>query len=310
MKTSVVLSSYNGEEYIEEQLQSILEQTLRPDEVLIVDDGSTDSTVTIVKSFILKNQLEDSWLLRVNQENKGWRRNFMDSFHKASGDVIFSCDQDDIWDKERVEKMVLCFEENPDMEVLASNFAPFMIKEGKTIPLKNGLTKKKLGVSLKKRIERVEANKLVLHTFVPGCALAFRSSLLEIIDIIWFTAWAHDSVISIISKLRGTYYFMNETLLYYRRHEGTSTPANVKTCEGRIDFSETYLNRIDIIRNKTSELGINDSNVALLQTIDSFHKTRIGFFSKNIGLVELLKYINFYSSLYSFLGDLYIRMKN
>ena len=309
MKTSVVLSSYNGEEYIEEQLQSILDQTLKPDEVLIVDDGSTDSTVTLVRSFISKNQLAGSWMLSVNKENKGWRRNFMDSFHKASGDVIFSCDQDDIWDKEKIKKMVQCFEDNPDMEVLASNFASFMIKDGKTISLKNGLTKKKLGVSLKKRLERVEANKLVLHTFVPGCTLAFRSSLLYKTDLVWHNEWAHDSVISIVSKLRGTYFFLNEILIYYRRHEGTNTPANVKTCEGRREASDCYFERASIINKHSIDLGINDRSITLLQQISYFHKVRADFFNNKLHISKLLPFANYYPSLYSFFGDLYIRLR-
>ena len=82
MKTTVVLSSYNGEKYIREQLESILRQTRLPDEVLIADDGSSDSTVEICRTFIRDHGLEN-WSVQVNAVNKGWADNFSDAFLKA-----------------------------------------------------------------------------------------------------------------------------------------------------------------------------------------------------------------------------------
>ena len=77
MKISIVLSSYNGEQDIIEQLQSINEQTRKPDEVLICDDCSTDGTVNLVQNYIEKKRLKN-WKLVVNKQNKGWRKNFID----------------------------------------------------------------------------------------------------------------------------------------------------------------------------------------------------------------------------------------
>ena len=66
---SVCIATYNGEKFIEKQLQSILDQTLSVDEVIICDDRSTDNTPNIIEDFIKKNGLEDSWSFSVN-ENK------------------------------------------------------------------------------------------------------------------------------------------------------------------------------------------------------------------------------------------------
>ena len=74
MKVSVVLSSYNGEQDIIEQLRSIDGQTRQPDEVLICDDCSTDGTVNLVQNYIEKKRLKN-WKLVVNKQNKGWRKN-------------------------------------------------------------------------------------------------------------------------------------------------------------------------------------------------------------------------------------------
>ena len=105
MKLSIVLSTYNGEAYITEQLDSILNQTRKADEVLIFDDCSTDNTPQIIKQFISGHNLT-TWKFAVNHENKGWKRNFMEGIWSTSGDLVFPCDQDDIWMPQKLERIM------------------------------------------------------------------------------------------------------------------------------------------------------------------------------------------------------------
>lgn len=117
---SVVMATYNGEKFIEEQLQSIYYQTLKPDEVLIFDDRSTDNTVSYVNCFIESHELQDSWTITVNDQNKGFFRNFMDGAFSAHGDTIYFSDQDDIWDLHKIEKLEECLSE-PGVMMARSN---------------------------------------------------------------------------------------------------------------------------------------------------------------------------------------------
>ncbi|MCQ2441204.1 MAG: glycosyltransferase [Clostridia bacterium] len=96
LKISVAMTSYNGEKFIKTQLSSLLKQIRKPDEVIIVDDVSTDNTVEIIKDFITENGLYD-WKLTVNEENLGFKQNFKKALSLATGDIIFLCDQDDDW---------------------------------------------------------------------------------------------------------------------------------------------------------------------------------------------------------------------
>ena len=105
MSISVLMCTYNGEKYIEEQLISIYEQTYKPDEVLIFDDCSTDSTVYIIRSFIKKYNLEKSWILEINEKNKGYVKNFKNGINKVKGDFIFFSDQDDVWNKNKIQSI-------------------------------------------------------------------------------------------------------------------------------------------------------------------------------------------------------------
>ena len=103
MRISVVVTTYNGKMHLEKQLLSLLQQERAPDEVLIFDDGSTDGTIELVQSFIRKNCLE-SWQFYVNAKRKGWKQNFMEGLRKAAGDILFPCDQDDIWYRRSLQK--------------------------------------------------------------------------------------------------------------------------------------------------------------------------------------------------------------
>jgi glycosyltransferase involved in cell wall biosynthesis len=108
---------YNGEKYLVDQLESILHQTLPPDEVSIYDDCSTDSTVLIICDFI-KNHKLLNWHININPYNKGWRINFYDALSNCNGDYIFFCDQDDIWYPNKISTMVNIMKNNPKILVL------------------------------------------------------------------------------------------------------------------------------------------------------------------------------------------------
>ena len=90
-RISVVIASYNGAEFIREQLDSIRTQTLPPDEVIIADDCSSDGTFELCREYIAKNNLE-GWTLYRNPENLGVRRNFREALMRCTGDYVFTCD--------------------------------------------------------------------------------------------------------------------------------------------------------------------------------------------------------------------------
>ena len=97
MKVSVCMATYNGEKYIKEQLESILNQLDEEAEVVISDDHSTDNTLEIARCF------SDSRIkIFTNTKNKGYAANFENALEQASGDVIFLSDQDDVWLKDKV----------------------------------------------------------------------------------------------------------------------------------------------------------------------------------------------------------------
>src|SRR5687767_8613501 len=107
MSVSVALCSYNGAAYIAEQLRSIAEQTLLPEELVICDDGSSDSTVAIIRAFA--SEAPFKVLLFQNEQKLGVARNFQKALSLCTGDIIAMSDQDDVWMPIKLEKLCGAF---------------------------------------------------------------------------------------------------------------------------------------------------------------------------------------------------------
>lgn len=96
---SVVIASYNGEHYIEKQLDSLFRQSVLPYEVIIQDDASSDRTVELIRLFDDRLPIK----LFINRTNRGYIENFESAIKKATGNYIALCDQDDVWDPLKLE---------------------------------------------------------------------------------------------------------------------------------------------------------------------------------------------------------------
>lgn len=110
-KISVVMSVYNGEKFLKESVSSILNQTYRDFEFIIIDDGSTDSSLEILRDF----KKEDSRIKLVSRENKGLTRSLNEGIKLAQGEYIARMDSDDISMPERFEKQIAFLEKNKDI---------------------------------------------------------------------------------------------------------------------------------------------------------------------------------------------------
>lgn len=120
MKTSIVIATYNGSRFIKEQLESFIHQTVLPSEIVISDDGSTDSTIEQVESFIkqyahLPIQFK---MIKNDTDNHGVLGNFQNAAMNASGEYIFFCDQDDIWFPNKVERIVDIMDSHEEQVVI------------------------------------------------------------------------------------------------------------------------------------------------------------------------------------------------
>ena len=229
MKISVVMTTYNGERFIYEQLESILNQTRIPDEVLIFDDQSTDKTQEIITEFIKNNKLGSFWHFEVNKVNKGCVCNFLDGAKRAEGDLIFYADQDDIWARKKIEIMEKGFFLHPEM-MACYCLRHFIDAEGKEITLKfQNMTNVRVHT---KGFQKLSLNEAVKYNKSPGLCLAVRKSLIdETCDMILENNLTHDLPIGTVAAIYNGYYVLNKKLVYYRQHEKNVSSAryNIKS---------------------------------------------------------------------------------
>ena len=127
MKVSLVMAVYNGEKYLIEQLDSIRKQTYPIDEVILIDDVSTDNSYELIHQYIDGYKLIN-WKLIKNENNLGYRKNFKKGLEIVDGDIIFLSDQDDRWHLNKIEVMVEKMSQSNILS-LASSFN-FMDQDG------------------------------------------------------------------------------------------------------------------------------------------------------------------------------------
>ena len=129
MKTSVALCTYYGEKYLAEQLDSVLSQENPVDEIVICDDGSTDNTHSILQDY--QARFPELFRIFINEKNLGYVANFEKALSLCTGDLIFLCDQDDIWHQDKVKFILHYFKENPLIGVAAHNLDLIGTYDGK-----------------------------------------------------------------------------------------------------------------------------------------------------------------------------------
>lgn len=202
------MATYNGELYIERQINSILSQLGMDDELIIIDDYSLDNTKHIIHEFCDKRIK-----LYANEQNLGFLKTFEKAIILAEGDIIFLSDQDDIWIDKKVETVLYYFKEN-NIDIL---FHDAIIVDREQNILFKSFTE----------IRRISLNPLrnFISNSFTGCCMAFKSDVKKYILPIPEQAGYHDRWIAVIGGLAGlNIKFISDKLIYYVRHGGNASP--------------------------------------------------------------------------------------
>ncbi len=299
LKISVVLCTFNGEKYIEEQMQSIHRQSKQPDEVLIVDDASTDSTVQIIRNFISEHSLGATWRLSKNPINIGWKRNFMSVLQKASGDLIFLADQDDIWHPRKIELMSNACELNPEIHLLTCDCYPFDEDTLERTPW----FLPSLGA---KRINHIKIRRSFAECLRPGCTYAIRKCMIDYIDTLWKPEWPHDQFFWCLALAQDRLYHYNKTLVKWRRGKSHCTPRNDKTQNCRLGILERQYQISNAILCDRFSLNIPQNNIAHIKQASCVYEQRGSAIRSRdlIQIFRLLLRLPYYPRKRSWFGDL------
>lgn len=211
LKYSVALCTYNGEKYIVEQLRSITEQTVRPSQIIISDDGSSDKTIVLAHEFLSTAGIP--FEIVNNIKAKGVTGNFSNAFTFCTEDIIFTSDQDDVWFKNKAETMLKCFESHDDALLIFSNG---VLVDDKLQPIGSSMWAS-VGVSNNMLIEKDWFSYLLNRCLVTGAAMAFKKILFSESEVIP-KSWLHDGWLAWKAVAKKGLYACDAQLIMYRQH--------------------------------------------------------------------------------------------
>jgi glycosyltransferase involved in cell wall biosynthesis len=237
-KISVCIATYNGEQYVHEQIASILPQLQEQDEIIVVDDCSKDGTMRELARF------EDA-RMRVlqNENNLGAVCSFERALQMASGELIFLSDQDDVWRTDKIQRVVEAFDSEPSVTLVISAVEPIDSNGDSLAPRAENSSK------FRGRVWQT----LVKNNY-RGCAMAFRRSVADAALPFPANISMHDSWIGLVNTLIGDVRYVHQPLVRYRRHELTVTGRRRLTMKerlaGRWALGSNLIRRARLLRER------------------------------------------------------------
>jgi glycosyltransferase involved in cell wall biosynthesis len=206
---SVCLCTYNGEKYLKPQLDSILSQSHKPDEVIVVDDCSSDNTVAILQDYA--NRYQGLFHYYLNETNLGYKKNFAKAFSLCTKDIVFFADQDDLWNHHKIERVLRRFSKMPDLEAVATGIW-LISKRGRRI-------RHYFSKHTKRKFNKAKAQWKILlkNPLIPGTALAVKRQAMQK----WLpipSEFMHDEWFTLCASVSNHCYIMRHDLTFYRQH--------------------------------------------------------------------------------------------
>lgn len=198
---SIALCTYNGEKFLQQQIDSLLGQTYRNIEIIAVDDASSDNTVKTLEEYSKKDPRLQFY---INEKNLGYNKNFEKACRLTTGDFIAICDQDDIWNLQKIEIMLNQWDRKSLLFYsLSREFfgdEPIVEEENKPITYYEGST----------------PEKLPFDCPIHGHSLIFQRSLLQVAipfpDAVFYDLW-----LALTASATGSVQCIKKTLTYHRR---------------------------------------------------------------------------------------------
>ena len=248
MKLAVLMSTYNGEKYIREQLDSLLAQSLRPDLIYIRDDGSKDDTAAILEEYASENP----FIKYYAGKNKGPAKSFWELICTCEkADYYALCDQDDVWFKDKLETAVKMLKQE-DNSIPLLYCSKYTLTDGDLKPINSNVSELYNYSDF--------SHALIYHT-APGCTFVFNEEARKKIvkyDVEKEYCLIHDAIIHKVVTMFGKMILDNTSHMYYRQHGNNEIGMNANGFKVFLGRVNRFLNgKIRNYRSKTAKSLLN-----------------------------------------------------
>lgn len=205
---SAIMATYNGDKFIRAQIESILEQIGKNDELIISDDGSNDNTCEIIQEYAQKYDN----VFVFDGPHKGYIENFQFLLSKTKNDLVMISDQDDIWEKNKVEKIKKVFDSNRDIWVVIHD-ASFINKSGVKLE----------GTIFRERNAKSGFLNNLIKSMYYGCCMTLSREYVDFILPFPYTVAAYDQWIGLYAEYKKKVFVLNESLIKHRLHDNNQS---------------------------------------------------------------------------------------
>ena len=239
----IVMCTYNGEKYIQEQVQSIIDNSVQDWNIIVSDDQSTDNTIRIIERF--QNTYYGKIHLSVNKTKKGAIDNFLSSIYTIGlrmnhDDFIMLCDQDDVWNTDKICRTLEGMKEQIE---IYGNDAPLLICTDVSVvddqmDIIHGSFRKMNHYN----INNLDFSHLMMENKVQGCTVMMNKSLAVMLDRLPHHASMHDGWLALIAAAFGRIKYIDEPTMMYRQHA-----ANV---QGSVEYKDDIKNKFSNLRGQ------------------------------------------------------------
>jgi len=216
-RISIALCTFNGESFLRDQLDSYLEQTRLPDELVVCDDGSTDATLSILREFGRRSPFPVN--IHENEINLGFAKNFEKAISLCTGALIFLSDQDDVWMPGKIKAISKRFSHDPQLGMV---FTDAELVDEKLRKLGIRLFGVPYNAQVRDTVQRGRLlETLLFRNHITGATMAFKRQLIEYVMPLpgdEVPEMNHDGWIGFVSTVLGKYEFLDIPLINYRQH--------------------------------------------------------------------------------------------
>lgn len=293
----ILLATYNGEKYLEEQIESLEKQTFKDFRILIRDDGSTDSTQLIINK--LCQQYSNIIQIDDNEICGSPQKNFFQILKYATSDYIMFCDQDDVWLPNKIDISYNEIKKYDDIATLVCTDSILVNENLQNIDSNKLQTSKKY----------TDFSKLLLGNCFMGCTMMLNKKLYSMITNVPEECLMHDVWVTLLASSLGKIIIIPKKCMLYRQHGnncvGGKNIKNMKYILDKFNDKETKFNLKKLIEqadafNRIYGKLLNDKNKHIIN-----HFINLYTYTKIKRIYVIFKYRLLKKGFFRCLGEMY-----